>query len=98
MPRRKPPVIADTLLDQLTASSTLWKALAGRALNAELDHHLVNREPDNSRNGYGRTTGTGRIELEIPRDGAGSFDPALIAKRPHSASIARLRSNMSVRR
>lgn len=26
------------------------------------------------------TTGTGRIELEIPRDRAGSFDPALIAK------------------
>jgi putative transposase len=44
-----------------------------------LDHHLVNGEPGNSRNGYGRktvTTGTGRIELEIPRDRAGSFDPA----------------------
>lgn len=26
------------------------------------------------------TTGTGKIELEIPRDRAGSFDPALIAK------------------
>lgn len=96
MPRRKPPVIADALLDQLldgadarTAFDTdglldqLKKALAERALNAEMDHHLVNGEPGNSRNGYGRktvTTGTGRIELEIPRDRAGSFDPALIAK------------------
>jgi len=96
MPRRKPPVIADALLDQLldgadarTAFDTdglidqLKKALAERALNAEMDHHLVNGEPGNSRNAYGRktvTTGTGRIELEIPRDRAGSFDPALIAK------------------
>lgn len=96
MPRRKPPVIADTLLDQLldgadaqTAFDTdglldqLRKALAERALNAEMDHHLVNGEPGNSRDGYGRetvTTGTGRIELEPPRDRAGSFDPALIAK------------------
>ena len=96
MPRRKPPVIADALLDQLlgdadarTAFDTdglldqLKKALAERALNAEMDHHLVNSEAGNSRNGYGRktvTTGTGKIELEIPRDRAGSFDPALIAK------------------
>ena len=46
-------------------------------------HHLVKGEPGNSRNGYGRktvTTGSGKIELEIPRDRAGSFDPALIAK------------------
>jgi len=96
MPRRKPPVIADSLLDQLLAGADartafdadglldqLKKALAERALNAEMDHHLVNGEPGNSRNGYGRktvTTGTGKIELEIPRDRAGSFDPALIAK------------------
>ena len=96
MPRRKPPVIADAVLDQLldgadarTAFDTdglidqLKKALAERALNAEMDHHLVTGEPGNSRRGYGRktvTTGAGRIELEIPRDRAGSFDPALIAK------------------
>lgn len=46
-------------------------------------NHLAHGEPRNSRNGYGRktvTTGTGRIGLEIPRDRAGSFDPALIAK------------------
>jgi putative transposase len=96
MPRRKPPVIADALLDQLLAGADaktafeadgllgqLKKALAERVLNAEMDHHLVNGEPGNSRNGYGRktvTTGTGKIELEIPRDRAGSFDPALIGK------------------
>ncbi|PKP63251.1 MAG: IS256 family transposase [Alphaproteobacteria bacterium HGW-Alphaproteobacteria-8] len=96
MPRRKPPVIADSVLDQLLGGADaksafeaeglldqLKKALAERVLNAEMDHHLVNGEPGNSRNGYGRktvTTGSGRIELEIPRDRAGSFDPALIAK------------------
>ena len=96
MPRRKPPVIAAALLDQLLDGADartafdadglidqLKKALAGRALNAAMEHHLVNGEPGNSRNGYGRktvTTGTGRIELEIPRDRAGSFDPARIAK------------------
>ncbi len=48
-----------------------------------MDHHLVTGKPGNSRNGYGRktvTTRTGKIELEIPRDRAGSCDLALIAK------------------
>jgi putative transposase len=89
-------VIADSLLDQLLAGAyaktafdayglldQLKKALAERALNAEMDHNLVNGEPGKSRNEYGRktfTTGTGKIELEIPRDRAGSFNPAPIAK------------------
>src|SRR5690606_10006199 len=40
-------------------------------------------EADNSRNGYGRktvTTDTGEIELSVPRDRSGSFEPQLIAK------------------
>ncbi|MCC4233087.1 MULTISPECIES: IS256 family transposase [Sphingobium] len=63
---------------------TLKKAFAERALNAEMDHHLGQEEQgNNSRNGYGRktvTTDGGRIEIEVPRDRAGSFDPQLIAK------------------
>lgn len=62
----------------------LKKAFAERVLNAELDHHLDDAEKaDNSRNGYGRktvTTDTAEIELSIPRDRAGSFEPQLIAK------------------
>jgi putative transposase len=64
----------------------LKKALAERVLNAELDHHLDGGEPDgrtNSRNGYGKKTvltGTGRLELQVPRDRLASFDPVLIAK------------------
>jgi putative transposase len=60
----------------------LKKALAERALNAEMDHPLAAEESGNSRNGYGRktvTTETGRLELEIPRDRQASFDPQLIA-------------------
>ena len=75
---------AAAALDQGGLLDSLKKAFAERALNAEMDHHLgqEGRGP-NSRNGYGRktvTTDGGRIELEVPRDRAGSFDPQLIAK------------------
>jgi putative transposase len=99
MPRRKQPLIPDELLDQLLAGSDarsaladgglldgLKKALAERALNAELDHHLEGGEPDgraNGRNGYGAKsvlTGTGRLDLQVPRDRLATFDPQLIAK------------------
>jgi putative transposase len=96
MARRKEPKIADSILDQLLAGADpktafdpnglldeLKKALAERALNAEMDHHLANGEAGNSRNGYGKktvTTETSRIELEIPRDRLANFDPQLIAK------------------
>lgn len=92
MARREPPVIADALLDGADARTAfdtdglidqLKKALAERALNAKMDHHLFNGERGNTHNGYGRktvTTGTGKFELESPRDRAGTFDPALIAK------------------
>src|SRR3954466_9007679 len=101
MPRRKQPAIPDELLDQLLNGSDpraaltdgglldgLKKALAERALNAELDHHLEGGEPDgraNSRNGYGSKTvltGTGKLELQVPRDRLATFDPPLIAKYP----------------
>ncbi len=97
MAKRKEPQIPDAILDQLlsgTAASTafdrgglldqLKKALAERALNAEMDHHLAGEGgAANSRNGYGRksvVTESGRIALEVPRDRQGSFDPLLIAK------------------
>src|SRR5215217_4984671 len=59
MPRRKQPAIPDELLDRLLSGvdpraalaeggllDGLKKALAERALNAELDHHLETGEPD----------------------------------------------------
>lgn len=97
MARRKEPSITDAILDQLLAGADaktafdpgglldgLKKALAERALNAEMDHHLDGEGGSgNGRNGYGRktvTTETGKLELEIPRDRQSSFDPQLIAK------------------
>jgi len=96
MARRKQPVIPDALLDQLLAGADaktafdpnglideLKKALAERALNAEMDHHLTSGDGGNTRNGYGRKTvltDTGRLDLDVPRDRQASFDPQLIAK------------------
>ena len=96
MPRRKEPRIPDALLDQLLAGADpktafdpngfldgLKKALAERALNAEMDHPFARAETGNSRNGYGRktvVTDTGKLDLQIPRDRQASFDPQLIAK------------------
>lgn len=67
------------------------KALAERMLNAEMDEHLHNEatavaageKPGNHRNGYSKKTvltDTSQVELEIPRDRRGTFEPQLIAK------------------
>src|SRR5688500_17412325 len=97
MPKRKDPRIPDAILDQLLAGADpktafdpngllddLKKALAERALNAEIDHHLAgDGGTGNTRNGYGRktvVTDTGKLDLQIPRDRQASFDPQLIAK------------------
>lgn len=66
------------------------KALAERMLNAELDQHLDAESgaaegggPGNHRNGYSKKTvitDTSQVELEIPRDRRGTFEPQLIAK------------------
>jgi len=64
----------------------LKKALADRMLNAEMDVHLDQDEEQaagNHRNGAsGKTvlTPTGPMQLSIPRDRHGRFDPALIGK------------------
>jgi putative transposase len=64
----------------------LKKALAERVLNAEMDHHLASEAEDgrpNRRNGTGRKTvltDTGAVEITVPRDREGRFDPQLLAK------------------
>src|SRR3954465_12595962 len=99
MARRKAPVIPDELLDQLLAGrdpqsalgrdgllDELKRALAERALNAEMDHHLGGEAAEgraNSRNGYGRKTvltETGKLPIAVPRDRLATFEPQLIAK------------------
>jgi putative transposase len=68
----------------------LKKALIERALGAELTYHLGYEKGDpcgrgsgNSRNGGSSKTllsDDGELEIAVPRDRAGTFEPALIAK------------------
>src|SRR5215470_17620912 len=68
----------------------LKKALIERALGAELTEHLGYEKGDpagrgrgNSRNGTSAKTvltEDGEVEIAVPRDRAGSFEPQLIAK------------------
>jgi putative transposase len=71
--------------------SEIKKALAERMLNAEMDQHLegemapgASGEPSaNHRNGYSKKTvitDTSQVEIEVPRDRRGTFEPQLIAK------------------
>jgi len=70
----------DGLFDELK------KALAERVLNAELDDHLESEAAvgkSNHRNGYSKKTvltETSKIDIKVPRDREGSFDPKLIAR------------------
>ncbi|WP_338925621.1 IS256 family transposase (plasmid) [Mycetohabitans endofungorum] len=76
-----------TINEQFAA---LKKAIFERALGAELTHHLGYEkgqakleESENHRNGSSRkriTTDDDLLELNIPRDRNGTFDPVLIAK------------------
>jgi len=71
--------------------SEIKKALAERMLNAELDQHLESEAAaaaegagsGNHRNGYSKKTvitETGQVDLDIPRDRRGTFEPQLIAR------------------
>src|SRR3954454_1423017 len=74
----------DGLLKQLT------KALIERAMNAELNHHLgyekhapEGRGSGNNRNGRSRKKvqgDFGAVEIEVPRDRNGTFEPKIIPK------------------
>ncbi len=79
-----------TALSSAGLIGELKKALAERILNAELDDHLSTEARDadtdatgNHRNGYSKKTvlsDTVSMELSIPRDRLGTFEPQLIAK------------------
>jgi putative transposase len=75
----------DGILDQVK------KAVMERALGAELTEHLGYEVGDpsgkgsgNSRNGYISkrvTTDTSQVDIEVPRDRSGTFEPQLVRKR-----------------
>ena len=70
----------DGLFDELK------KALAERVLNAEIDDHLEGEAAEgkkNHRNGYSSKrviTETSKLDIRVPRDREGTFDPKLIAR------------------
>lgn len=75
---------ADGLLTKLT------RQVLQSALEAEMSAHLgydkhdpMGRNGDNSRNGYSPktiTTEIGKVEIAVPRDRAGTFEPQIVAK------------------
>ena len=75
-----------TLFEQDGLLDELKKALAERALNAELDHHLeqdAEQAAGNHRNGSSSKTvltENGKLALSIPRDRQSRFEPQIIAK------------------
>ncbi len=89
--------ISEALLDELLAGQDpaqvfrdgsliddLKKAVAERALDAEMDAHLEGeRDAENRRNGHNRKrvlTDDSALDLEVPRDRAGRFEPQLVEK------------------
>jgi putative transposase len=81
----------------------LKKALLERALGAELTHHLgyekgdpVGRGTGNNRNGsYAKTvlTEDGSVEIDVPRDRNGSFEPQIVAKGETAWTASTTRSS-----
>jgi len=76
---------------QITAlSQDLLKAIVETALNGEMDEHLgyekqdpVGHHSGNSRNGYYPKTlksSHGEVEVSVPRDRSGDFEPQFIEK------------------
>ncbi|MBL4821259.1 MAG: IS256 family transposase [Gammaproteobacteria bacterium] len=67
----------------------LIKQLTEAALEAELENHLAYDVLPNRKNGKSRKrlkTSEGRIDLDTPRDRAGSFEPQIIKKNQTSVS------------
>lgn len=78
---------AEVMADKLIA---LYKDVIQEALEAEMDHELgyskydwKNKDGNNSRNGHSKKTVSskyGKIELNIPRDTEGTFEPVSVKK------------------
>ena len=68
----------------------------GNSLESELDEELgyepydvKNKDTDNSRNGHSKKalrTSMGKVELDIPRDRNGDFEPKILPKNQTSIS------------
>ena len=85
----------------------LKKALLERALGAELTHHLgydkgdpAGRGTGNNRNGtYPKTvlTEDGSVDIDVPRDRNGTFEPQIVAKDETPPRRLRRQDHLAVR-
>ena len=76
----------DKLMGKDGLLTNLYKQLLEKAMEGEIDHHMLYEEAEvkNRKNGKAkktvRTSG-GSFELETPRDRKGTFEPELVKKR-----------------
>lgn len=85
-----------TAEDAQEAVKSLMSQLIGEMLEAELENELGysrydyrNKKIDNARNGYSKKTvksGLGPLEIKVPRDRNGEFEPIVVKKRQRNIS------------
>ena len=90
----------EDILGKSGLMSQIKKRLVERALAGELNHHLSTEGSDvgsplNSRNGSSKKTfqsTDGELELSMPRDRKGSFEPILVPKHQRRLQASMRRS------
>ena len=93
----------DLRSDPQTLIRDLTAALINRAMESEMEHHLGyerGEEPpgtqSNRRNGKGKKrlrTGQGEVQIEVPRDRDGSFEPQLVPEHQRTSPGSTTRSS-----
>lgn len=86
----------ETAEDMNNALKDLFGPMFEAMLQGEMNHHLGYdsndkgpKKDDNRRNGYGKMTlktTQGEVEIEVPRDRDGSFEPQVVPKRTKDVS------------
>ena len=86
----------ESVEDMQNALKDIFGPMFESMLKGEMNHHLgydsnnkEEKETENRRNGYGKKTiktSTGEMDIKVPRDRDGSYNPELIPKRKKDVS------------
>ena len=86
----------ETVEDMQNALKDIFGPMFESMLKGEMNQHLgyeandkEKKETENRRNGYGKKTiktSSGEVDIKVPRDRDGSFNPELIPKRKKDVS------------
>lgn len=86
----------ESVQDMQEALKDIFGPMFESMLKGELNHHLgyesnskQKKDTPNRRNGYGKKTlqtSSGEVDIQVPRDRDGSFEPLLIPKRKKNIS------------